>query len=108
MESLFLPCSWAAAGIAASTFFSGASPGGPFKPFFGLSGALRPDRVSPPLFLACALSIRIQSPPSLHNPSCTGENCSTPSPLHGRIGHASPDCDEYIEVFPRTELHCEH
>jgi hypothetical protein len=82
--------------------------GGPFKPFFGLSGALRVERVFLPLFLASALSIRIQSPLSLRNPSCTGENCSTPSPLHARTGRASPGCDEYIEAFPQTEIHCEH
>jgi hypothetical protein len=38
--------------------------GGPFKPFFGLSGALRQGRVFLPLVLASELSIRIQSPPS--------------------------------------------
>jgi hypothetical protein len=82
--------------------------GGPLKPFFGLSGALRVGRVSLPLFLASALSIRIQSPLSLRNPSRTGENYSTPSLLHGRTGRASPGSDEYIEVFPQTEVHSEH
>ncbi|MGB6678024.1 MAG: hypothetical protein WBE44_15125 [Terriglobales bacterium] len=37
--------------------------GGPLKPFFGLSGALRLGRVSLPLFLACMSSIAAQSPP---------------------------------------------
>jgi len=48
------------------------------------SAALWLDRVSLPLFLASALSIRIRFPLSLRNPSRIGENYSTPGPLHVR------------------------
>jgi len=82
--------------------------GGPLKPFFGLSGALRMGRVSLPLFLASALPIRIQSPLSLRNPSRIGENCSTPNPPQLGTTRASPGSDEYIEVFPQTEVQSGH
>lgn len=46
-----------------------AAAGGPFKPFFGLSGAVSSlDKVSLPPVLASAQSTRIQSPLCLLQP----------------------------------------
>src|SRR5258708_40349203 len=54
--------------------------GGPFKPAFGLSGAvLQQEKVFPRLVRAFVPSSRTQSPPALHNPLRSGENCSIPS-----------------------------
>ena len=58
----------------------GLLAGGPFKPAFGLSGAvLRQEKVFPRLVRAFVPSSLIQFPPALHNLSRSGENCSIPS-----------------------------
>ena len=69
--------------------------GGPLKPGFGLSGAVRqPDTVSPLLVRVFVPSILTQSRPIPHSRSRSGENCSIASPPGVRITRASPDSDE--------------
>ncbi len=59
--------------------------GGPFKPSFGLSGAVRlPDTIVPPFARALLLSIHIQSPLCPRSLSHAAESCSTPSLQAGR------------------------
>ena len=54
--------------------------GGPFKPAFGLSGAvLQQEKVFPRLVRAFVPSNLTQSLPALHNPLRSGENCPIPS-----------------------------
>jgi hypothetical protein len=54
--------------------------GAPFKPDFGLSGAVpRPDRASPPLARACVQSIQTRFQQVPRRPLCDAESYSTPS-----------------------------
>jgi pimeloyl-ACP methyl ester carboxylesterase len=79
------------------------SAGGPLKPCFGLSGAVSlQHRVSPLPVRVFSQSTRIQSPRVLHTRPRSGENYSTPTLQGVQTGRASPDCDEYSEVSPRT------
>src|SRR5713101_4698985 len=77
--------------------------GGPLKPGFGLSGAVRQlDKVFPPLVRVFAPSIPTRSRPVPHSRLRSGENCSTPSPPDVRTTQPSPDCDECNAAFPQT------
>jgi hypothetical protein len=83
--------------------------GGPFKPAFGLSGAVVSlDKASPPLVLVFELSIPTRSRPVPHNRWRSGENCSTPSPPDARTSQPSPDCDEHSEASPQTARNSEY
>src|SRR5882762_3936796 len=77
--------------------------GGPLKPSFCLSGAVRQQGAAFLLLVpAPAPSTRIQSPRALHSRLHTGENCSTPSFLDVHINRSSQGCDESSEASPRT------
>src|SRR6266705_4382602 len=77
--------------------------GGPLKPGFGLSGAVRRlDKVFPPLVRVFVPSIPTRSRLAPHSRSRSGENCSTPSPPDVRTTQPSPDCDEYSAASPQT------
>ncbi len=68
-----------------------ASAGGPFKPSFGLSGAVLPlDKVFPPRVRVFGPSILTRSPPVADSRLRSGENCSTPSPPDVRTTQPSP------------------
>src|SRR6266851_2711574 len=70
--------------------------GGPLKPAFGLSGAVRPlDKVFPPLVRVFVPSTLTRSPPVPRSRLRSGGNCSTPSPSDIHTILPSPDCDEY-------------
>ena len=69
--------------------------GGPFKPSFGLSGAVpRLDRVFPLLARACVRSIRTRFQLVPRRPLRDGESCSTASLRGAHTIPASPDCNE--------------
>jgi len=77
--------------------------GGPLKPSFGLSGAVRRQNAAFLLLVpAPAPSSRIQSRRAPHSRLHTGENCSTPSLPDVPINRSSHGCDEYSEATPRT------
>src|SRR5205085_11194086 len=77
--------------------------GGPLKPSFGLSGAVRPpDTIFRLPVRAFSPSIRTQSPPFRRTRLRTDESCSTPNLPHAHTIRASPGCDGYNEAFPRT------
>ena len=87
--------------------------GGPFKPSFGLSGAVpihlfspavrQPDKAALPLVRASWLSIPTRSLRVLQFLSHSGENCSTPSPREPRKGPSSQDCDERTAASRKTD-----
>ena len=77
-------------------------PGAPFKPGFGLSGAVRQMRIiSPRLVRVFLLSTRTRFQPVRHSPSPIAENCSTPSLPAFHTTRALPDCDDYTSASPR-------
>src|SRR5436305_1769588 len=83
--------------------------GGPFKPAFGLSGAVQLQyKVFQLLSRVSAPSIPTQSLRAPQPQLRSDESCSTPSPPDARISRPSPDCDECNAASPQTAHNCEH
>ena len=82
--------------------------GGPFKPSFGLSGAVpRLDRVFPLLARAGARSIRTRFQLVPRRPLRDGESCSTASLRGAHTIPASPGCNECSGASLQTAHDCE-
>ena len=86
----------------------GKSPGGPLKPDFGLSGALRQlDRVFPLLVRAGVRSIRTRFQLVPRCPLRDGGSCSTASLRGARTIPFSPGSNECSAVSLQTAHDCE-
>src|SRR3989442_14413432 len=87
----------------AGSCFLRVQTGGPLKPSFGLSGAVRPpDTIFRLPVRAFSPSIRTQSPPFRRTRLRTDESCSTANLPHAHTIRAARGCDGYNEAFPRT------
>jgi len=83
--------------------------GGPLKPDFGLSGAVRLlDKVFPRLVRVFVPSILTRSRPVPQSRLHRGENCSIPSPPDIRTTRLRQDFDEYSAAFAQTASNFEH
>jgi hypothetical protein len=77
--------------------------GSPFKPGFGLSGAvLQSDKVFLQPVRVFALSVPTRSQRVPHSRLRSGESYSTPSPLDVHTTQPSPDFDEYSVASRQT------